>query len=81
MYVYTYRIQPQRQADRRTRRPESERSRPSFPAIKKIGMFLPNNRRRHHTLHIQKGVLPYSGQLVAGDRRLLPPTHPSVLST
>ena len=26
---------------------------------REIGILLPNNRRRHRTLHIQKDVLPY----------------------
>ena len=25
-----------------------------------IGMLLPHNQRQHRTLHIQKGVLPYT---------------------
>jgi len=27
---------------------------------REIGVLLPNNQRQHHTLHIQKDVLPYA---------------------
>ena len=32
---------------------------PRYPA-RLIGILLPNNQRKHRTLHIQKDVLPYA---------------------
>ena len=33
----------------------------NLPAgVAEIGIVLPNNQRQHHTVHIQKDVLPYA---------------------
>ena len=29
-------------------------------SVREIGMLLPNNQRQHHTVHLQKDVLPYA---------------------